>query len=159
MFSKKKNTSKLDAEQREMYEYARKRALQKRRLFQHFVIFLVGAVLLIVINVVIGYREDLKPLGYDWFVWAVLIWTFFFLIHTLNVLVIDSFMGKQWEQEQLERLVKKQRERIEEIQDKVEKEHPEPKKKQEPSSGTYENPAPIRIQENDPENPDKHLNH
>ena len=129
MFSKKKNTSKLDSEQREMYEYARKRALQKRRLFQHFVVFLVGAVLLIVINVVIGYREDLKPLGYDWFVWGILLWTFFFLIHMLNVLVIDSFMGKKWEQEQLERLVSKQRERIEEMRIKVEQEHPMPKKK------------------------------
>ncbi|MFN4763865.1 2TM domain-containing protein [Gillisia sp. Q332] len=157
MFSKKKNTSKLDTEQREMYEYARKRALQKRRLFQHFVVFLVGAVLLIVINVVIGYREDLKPLGYDWFVWAILLWTFFFLIHMLNVLVIDSFMGKEWEQKQLERLVRKQRDRIEEMQKKVEKEHPEPKKKEE--SKIYEDPAPIRIQENDPRNPDKPLNH
>lgn len=158
MFSKKKNTSKLDAEQREMYEYARKRALQKRRLFQHFVVFLVGAVLLIVLNVVIGYREDLKPLGYDWFVWAVLIWTFFFLIHMLNVLVIDSFMGKEWEQKQLERLVRKQRDRIEEIQKKVEKDHPEPEKEGSPSK-VYEDPAPIRIQENDPRNPDKPLNH
>ncbi|MFO8146738.1 MAG: 2TM domain-containing protein [Bacteroidota bacterium] len=159
MFSKKKDTSKLDTEQREMYEYARKRALQKRRLFQHFVVFLVGAVLLIVINVVIGYREDFKPLGYDWFVWAVLIWTFFFLIHLLNVLVIDSFMGKQWEQQQLERLVRKQRDRIEEMQKKVEKEHPAPKKKEEAPSKIYEDPAPIRIQENDPRNPDKPLNH
>lgn len=105
----------------------------KRRLFQHFVVFLVGAVLLIVLNVVIGYREDLKPLGYDWFVWAVLLWTFIFLIHLLNVLVIDSFMGKQWEQQQLERLVRKQRERIEELQRKVEKEHPEPTKRVGPS--------------------------
>ncbi len=159
MFSKKKNTSKLDTEQREMYEYARKRALQKRRLFQHFVVFLVGAVLLIVINVVIGYREDLKPLGYDWFVWAILIWTFFFLIHTLNVLVIDSFMGKQWEQQQLERLVRKQRDRIEEMQRKVEKEHPEPEKNEESPSKTYEDPTPIRIQENDRGNKDKPSNH
>lgn len=159
MFSKKKNTSKLDTEQREMYEYARKRALQKRRLFQHFVIFLVGAVLLIVLNVVIGYREDFKPLGYDWFVWAILIWTFFFLIHMLNVLVIDSFMGKEWEQRQLDRLVRKQRDRIEEMQKKVEREHPGPKKKEESPSKIYEDPAPIRIQENDPRNPDKPLNH
>lgn len=157
MFSKKKNTSKLDTEQREMYEYARKRALQKRRLFQHFVVFLVGAVLLIVINVVIGFREDLKPLGYDWFVWAILIWTFFFFIHMLNVLVIDSFMGKEWEQRQLERLVRKQRERIEEMQKKVEKEHPEPKKKE--GSKILEDPAPIRIQEKDPRNPNRPLNH
>ena len=159
MFSKKKNTSKLDIEQREMYEYARKRALQKRRLFQHFVVFLVGAVILIVLNVVIGYREDLKPLGYDWFVWAILLWTFFFLRHMLNVLVIDSFRGKEWEQKQLETLVRKQRNRIEELQKKVEREHPEPKKGEEFSSKMNENPTPVRIRENDSRHTDKPLNH
>ena len=65
MFSKKKNTSKLDAEQRELYENARKRTLQKKRLFQHFIIFLIGAVFFIVLNVVIGYQENFMPLGYN----------------------------------------------------------------------------------------------
>ena len=126
MFSKKKNPSKLDTEQRELYENARRRARQKKRLFQHFVIFLVGAVLLIIINVVIGYREDFMPLGYNWFVWAILLWTFFFLIHLINVFVTSAFMGKEWEQKQLDRLVKKQKERIAELQQKVERDHPLP---------------------------------
>ncbi|WP_316928095.1 2TM domain-containing protein [Gillisia marina] len=56
---------------------------RKKRLFQHFVIFLVGAVLLIVLNVVIGYQEDFMPLGYNWFVWAILAWSFF-LLYTCN---------------------------------------------------------------------------
>ena len=124
MFSKKKNTSKLDADQRQLYENARARALQKKRLFQHFVIFLVGAVLLIVLNVVIGYREDLTPLGYNWFVWAILAWSFFFFIHVINVWVTNSFMGKEWEQKQLEKLVSRQKERIAELQQKVDRDYP-----------------------------------
>jgi hypothetical protein len=126
MFSKKKNTSKLETDQRELYETARRRTVQKRRLFQHFVIFLVGAVLLIILNVVIGYRQDIKPLGYDWFVLAILIWTFFFLVHLINVFVTDSFMGKKWEQRQLEKLVRKQKDRIAELQKKVDLNHPLP---------------------------------
>ena len=126
MFSKKKNTSKLDVDQRQLYENARARALQKKRLFQHFVIFLVGGVLLIILNVVIGYQEQFKPLGYNWFVWAILLWTFFFLIHVVNVWVTNSFMGKEWEQKQLEKLVAKQKQRIAELQQKVEREHPFP---------------------------------
>jgi len=124
MFSKKKNPGKLDSEQLELYENARLRARQKKRLFQHFVIFLVGAVLLIIVNVVIGYREDFMPLGYNWFVWAILLWTFFFLIHVINVFVTSAFMGKEWEQRQLEKLVKKQKDRIAELQQQVDREYP-----------------------------------
>ena len=134
MFSKKKNISKLETDQRELYEYARRRTVQKRRLFQHFVIFLVGAVLLIILNVVIGYRQDFTPLGYDWFVLAILIWTFFFLIHFFNVFVTNSFMGKKWEQHQLEKLVKKQKDRIAELQKKVDLNYPLPSNKDEKST-------------------------
>ena len=126
MFSKKKNESKIDYEQRELYENARQRARQKKRLFRHFVIFLIGAAFLIVLNVVVGYQEDFKPLGYNWFVWAVLLRTLLFLIHFFNVFIINSFMGKDWEAKQVDRLVKKQQEKIAQLQGKVEKDHPLP---------------------------------
>ncbi|MCF4101950.1 2TM domain-containing protein [Gillisia sp. M10.2A] len=131
MFSKKKNASKLDSEQRELYENARKRTIQKRRLFQHFVIYLIGAILLIIINVVIGYREDFTPFGYDWFVIAVLAWTFLFLIHLMNVFVINSFMGREWQQRTIEKLVRKQKDRIAEMQQKVDRDYPLPHIKEE----------------------------
>lgn len=156
MFSKKKNPSKLDPDQRELYENARRRTLQKKRLFQHFVVFLVGAVLLIVLNVVIGYREDYTPLGYNWFVWAILIWSFFFLIHAINVFVTNSFMGKEWEQRQMEKLVKKQRERIAELEKKVERDYPLPQKNQEPTLRRTDN---YPYNPDTPPNPDKPTNH
>ena len=59
----------------------------------------------------------------------------------------------------MERLDIKQKARIAVIQKKVEREHPEPEKKEESTSKTYEDPAPMRIQENDPRNPDKPLKH
>ena len=156
MFSKKKNTPKLDPDQRELYDNARRRAKQKRRLFQHFVVFLVGAVLLIVVNVVIGFREDFQPLGYNWFVWAILIWTFFLLIHVLNVFIINSFMGKEWEQRQMNKLVRKQQERITELKNKVDRDYPLPNNSNEPAprrvEGDYRKP-------NKPLDPDKPINH
>ena len=139
MFSKKKNPFKLETDQRELYETARRRTVQKRRLFQHFVIFLVGAVLLIILNVVIGYRQDLTPLGYDWFVLAILIWTFFFLIHLINVFVTDSFMGKQWERGQLEKLARKQKNRIAELQKTVDVDYPLPSRNERPTSDIEKN--------------------
>lgn len=149
MFSKKKNTSKIDYEQRELYENARKRARQKKRLFQHFVVFLIGAVFLIVLNVVIGYQEQFKPLGYNWFVWAVLLWTLIFLVHFFNVFIVNSFMGKDWEARQVDKLVKKQKQRIAQLQEKVDRDHPLPEERRtiDPTTSTK------RINPEDPERP------
>lgn len=149
MFSKKKNTSKIDYEQRELYENARKRARQKKRLFQHFVVFLIGAVFLIVLNVVIGYQEQFKPLGYNWFVWAVLLWTLIFLVHFFNVFIVNSFMGKDWEARQVDKLVKKQKQRIAQLQEKVDRDHPLPEERRtiDPTISTK------RINPEDPERP------
>jgi len=153
MFSKKKSTAKLDQDQRELYENARRRTLQKKRLFMHFVVFLVGAVILIVLNVVIGFREDFRPWGYDWFVWAILLWTFFFLIHLVNVFVTNSFMGKEWEQRQMDKLVRKQKERIADLEKKVEQQHPLPPK------NTGFSPAPERTKNIPPKEGNNFYNH
>lgn len=126
MFSKKKNESKIDYEQRELYENARRRANEKKKLFRHFVFFLIGSVFLIVLNVVIGWQQDFRPLGLDWFVWVVMLWALILIIHFFNVFIVNSFMGKDWEAKQVDRLVKKQKEKIALLQEKVEREHPLP---------------------------------
>lgn len=152
MFSKKKNTSKVDLEQKELYDNARKRTLQKKRLFQHFIIFLIGAVFLIILNVVIGYKEDFTPLGYNWFVWAILLWSFLFIVHLLNVFVVNSFMGKEWEAKHMDLLVKKQKEKIAKMQKEVAYKHPvTPEKKDE--TPPKDDSAKIS-----PENPDQPYN-
>jgi len=149
MFSKKKNSSEVDHEQRELYENARKRAKQKKRLFQHFVVFLIGAVFIIILNVVIGYQENFKPLGYNWFVWVVLLWTLLFLVHLFNVFLVNSFMGKEWENKQIDKLVKKQKEKIAQLKTKVEKDYPAT----ENSARVEPNTSTKRISPEDPERP------
>ena len=72
MFSKNKKNDRLDSDQREQYEYARKRIVQKKRLMRHFIVFLAGSVLLIIINPVLGIGKDFFI--ENWFVWAILIW-------------------------------------------------------------------------------------
>jgi len=57
MFSKTKKSERIDSEQREQYEYARRRIKQKKRLMRHFIIFLVGSVFLIILNPVLGYGK------------------------------------------------------------------------------------------------------
>ena len=112
MFGKKKTVSQIDKDQLELIENAQKRVRQKKRLYAHFVIFLIGAVLLIVTNTVLGIGKEFTFLGKEWFLYAILIWTFFFLYHLFNVFVTHKFMGKDWEKKQIEKLVAKQKDRI-----------------------------------------------
>lgn len=120
MFSKSKKQPRIDAEHREQYEYARRRIKQKKNLMRHFILFLVGSILLIIINPVLGIGNE--TIFQDWFVWAILIWTFIFLVHLLNVFVINKFMGKEWEDTQLQKLKNLQREKLAAMQRKVDAE-------------------------------------
>ena len=127
MFSKTKKIEKIDSEAREQYEYARARVKQKKKLMQHFIVFLVGCVFLIIINPVLGYGDEFFIK--NWFVWAILIWAFLFLIHVFNVFIMSTFMGKEWEHLQMEKLKSKQEKRILELQAKLDKEIPLPEEK------------------------------
>ena len=113
MFSKNKTKPEVDLEQHEMLESAHARIKQKKRLYLHFVIFLIGSVFLILINKILKYGET-----YDWFR------AFLFVMHVFNVFVTQKFMGKEWERTQREKLVAKQKRRIAEIQKEIEPEFP-----------------------------------
>lgn len=126
--SKKKSSSKIDPEQRELIERAQMRARQKRRLYQHFIVFLLGSVVLILINVIFEIGTDINPFGIDWFIWAIIFWALILLIHAFNVFVTNKFFGKDWENEQVERLVAKQQRKIAELRKQVENEYPLPRK-------------------------------
>ena len=115
MFSKNKNTSKLDVEQHELLEYAQKRIRQKKRLYTHFVFFLIGSVFLLLINKILKYVQE-----YNWFIWAITFWAFLFVIHLFNVFITNKFMGRDWERSQREKLVSKQKQRITELEKEVE---------------------------------------
>src|SRR5690606_7022398 len=121
MFGKVKKENQIDKEQLELIENAQRRIKQKRRLYVHFVLFLIGSLFLILINLVLGYGKDFMQFNNNWFVVAILIWLFILIYHTFNVFVTHRFMGKAWEQHQLNALVAKQKQRIEQLKQKVEK--------------------------------------
>ncbi len=118
MFSTKKNTE-IDTDQYEMIKYAEKRVKTKKRLYYHFVLFLLGSVLLIVLNKVFHYGEQYWE---DWFVIAITIWAFFFVFHLIQVFITKRFMNKSWEQAQISKLVGNQKERIEKLKADLKKE-------------------------------------
>jgi len=115
MFGKKKQVSTIDKDQLELIENAQKRIKQKKRLYIHFVIFLIGAVFLIVANTVLGIKKDFKIAGIDWFVYAIIAWFFLFIYHFVSVFITNKFMGKDWEKQQLEKLVSAQQVRIDKL--------------------------------------------
>ncbi|WP_350290409.1 2TM domain-containing protein [uncultured Croceitalea sp.] len=119
MFSKNKPKSDVDTEQHELLENAQKRIKQKKRLFSHFVIFLIGSVFIILINKIFKQWES-----YDWYIWAISVWALLFLVHLFNVFVTHKFMGTAWERKQREKLVAKQKARIAEIQKEIDTDFP-----------------------------------
>jgi hypothetical protein len=119
MSSENKSEPSIDKEQHEQLEYAHKRIRQKKNLYVHFVLFLVGSVFLVLINKILKYGEE-----YNWFIWAITFWAFLFVVHLVNVFVTQKFMGLDWERKQREKLVEKQRQRIRELQKEIETDFP-----------------------------------
>jgi len=100
----------------EQYEKARKRTKQKKRLYFHFVFFLVGSLFFVFLNKVVNFHPEM-----DWYVWAIFAWMLILVIHIVNVFVIDRFFGKEWERAQTEKLIKKHQEKVAKLEDKLEK--------------------------------------
>lgn len=91
----------------EEYEKSRKRIKQKKRLYFHFVLFLIGSVFFVIFNKIIKFHPEL-----DWYVWAIFAWLFFLIIHFINVFIMKRFFDKEWEREQTEKLLKKHLEKV-----------------------------------------------
>lgn len=105
--------------EKDLRKNANKRIKQKRLLTMHAVSFVAGSVILAILNVLMDYQIDFKPLDMYWFVSAMLIWLFLLIIHAINVLLITKFMGKEWEEKQMNRLMRKQLDRIDQLEKKV----------------------------------------
>jgi hypothetical protein len=80
---------------------------------------LIGSVFLVLLNKILKYGAE-----YDWFVWVIVFWAFLFVIHAFNVFVTQKFMGIDWEREQREKLVAKQKQRIADLQKEIETDFP-----------------------------------
>lgn len=106
----------MDTNQHELYEYARLRIKQKKRLYFHFVVMVVGGLFLLTTNYLLGMFPETH-----WALWVITIWSFLFILHFIRVFVTDSFMNKKWEREQINKLMAKQERRIEQLQKDLDK--------------------------------------
>jgi len=106
----------MEKDQHELYEYARNRIKQKKRLYFHFVLFILGIIFLIVANNLLGFYPETK-----WWIWAVTIWGFIFVLHIIKVFITDAFMNKNWERTQIDKLIQLQTKKIEKLNADLEK--------------------------------------
>ncbi len=107
----------MELEQHEKYEYARRRIRQKKRLYFHFVLLLIGSIFCVIANKMMNVKPE-----YDWYLWVITLWVFIFVLHFIKVYITDRFMNKNWEREQVERLMALQDKKIRQLQSKIESE-------------------------------------
>jgi 2TM domain len=107
----------MEIEQHELYEYARRRIKQKKNLYFHLVLFLMGSLFLF-----IAYQFFEIGAGTNWYIWVITTWFFIFILHFIKVYITDRFMNKNWEREQIDRLVALQEKRITQLETKVNQE-------------------------------------
>lgn len=108
----------MESNQQQLYEYARRRVKQKKRVYFHFILFFVGSIFLFIINKVLKVDEI-----NDWYLWAITAWAFVFVMHFIKVFVTESFINKKWEQEQIAKLVARQERHISQLEKKIEKDN------------------------------------
>ena len=99
-------------EQHELYEKARKRVKQKKRLYYHFVLFLIGSVFLIALNILFKVGDQFG----DWFKYAIALWLFVWILHFVNVFITKRFFGKDWERIETEKLIEKHLDKSEDLE-------------------------------------------
>ena len=103
----------------------------------HLVLFIASSMLFMILDLVleIGHQVLMK----SWCFWAIIFWAFVLVIHTLNVFIIHTFMGQKWEDDQLEKLKRKQERRISELEKTVSNEFEQHSQEQ---KHTKPNPLP-----------------
>jgi hypothetical protein len=106
----------MEKEVHEQYEYARRRLRQKKVLYFHFVLFLLGSLFLFVAKRFFGFGEGTNQ---NWCIWIITAWLFIFILHFIKVYITDRFMNKKWEREQIDRLVALQQKRISQLESKI----------------------------------------
>lgn len=111
----------MEKEVHEQYEYARRRLRQKKILYFHFVLFLLGSLFLFIANRFFGFGTSTSATdtNQNWCIWAITIWFFIFILHFIKVYITDRFMNKNWEREQIDRLVALQQKRISQLESKI----------------------------------------
>ena len=106
----------MEKEQQELYEYARNRIKQKKVLYFHFVLLIIGSIFMFIANhyfLIFGFTSN-------WSAWVITAWLFLFILLFIKVFFPVLFLKKNWKREQITRFFEKQQEKKKKLQTKVE---------------------------------------
>lgn len=113
-----KTTNEKPVIDHELYEKARKRAKQKKGLYNHLILFIIGSIFLIIANEVL----EVGKASFDtWFPYAITVWLFIWILHFINVFVTNKFFGEDWERIHTEKLIAKHNKRLDKLEKKLAK--------------------------------------
>lgn len=104
----------MESEKYELYEYAKDRIKQKKRLYYHFVLLCLGSFFLFIANTWLSLYPETS-----WWKWAVTVWVFIFILHAIKIFITNRFMNKNWERNQIDKLILKQSKKVERINSEV----------------------------------------
>ncbi len=104
----------MERELHEQYEYARRRLKQKKLLYFHFVLFVLGSLLLFTTDQLFD-----NAFISNWYLYLITVWLFLFTLHFIKIFITDRFMNKDWEREQIDRLVALQKKKIDQLQAQI----------------------------------------
>lgn len=124
MFGKKKNKPQIDQEQLQLIQNAQRRIKQKKRFYSHLIVFAIFGLIMYTFNVGLNLGNEFTLATLPWSIVIITAWFILLFWHFLNVFLFQTFMGKDWEQKQLQKLVNKQQERIEKLKTNLKKEAP-----------------------------------
>ena len=82
----------------EEYQKARDRVQEVKGFYAHAAMYLLANVALAVLNLATLAKND----GIIWFVWPLIGWGIALAVHALSVFGIGRFLGKDWEQRQIQ---------------------------------------------------------
>ncbi len=102
------------------YEYAKARIKQRRMVLFHLVVFVLGSVAIYGYNMWVQNPE----VSGVWWGYVVGAWALLVFFHAINIYIVNRFMGKAWQEQETERLVVLQQQKIKELRLKVEKDYP-----------------------------------
>ena len=103
-----KSNTNIDEEQIKLVENAQKSVKQKKRLFCHFSIMLFGIATLLITNILFEIKNEIRPFNFPWSYWISVFWFLILIAHVYKVFITNRFMGKDWEKEEIKKLVLKQ---------------------------------------------------
>jgi hypothetical protein len=87
---------------------------QKKRVVSSFCASIFSQFILFVSTKLFNFGLDS-----NWYIYAITVWFFIFILHFIKVFITDRFMNKNWEREQIDRLVALQKNKLTELQAQI----------------------------------------